>query len=377
MRAGLKLADERASNDAQALRNKQQTQQEREAQQKAERLEQLRASCWGEIRFRCQQLVTAEHADPTWRWYQQPHTWFNTVSVLLIVSFSILLAFTDPLQDEDSPGNQMIADAEKVFTVIFTMEVSVSWIGLGCIGFLRSAWNLLDLIVVVGGWLAFTPFRSSGLGVLRSIRLLRPLRTLKRIKGIKRLVDCLFESLPGLAEVCLLIAAFICVFGPRAPPAATANVFELPCVKQSKFGRAGLFGLKLWKGEMRYRCVEPADASAAPPGACELCSPDYVCELAGNPNFGFSSFDNLGAGCLLVFQVITLEGVPFKTISLASGAAHSTETACTYRMDRPDGCARGCFKPCLGFDILRASGWMRRVFPYELSVGTGAHETEV
>jgi hypothetical protein len=41
--------------------------------------------------------------------------------------------------------------------------------------------------------------------VLRTLRLLRPLRTLKRVAGIKRLVDCLFESLPGLVNVAAMI----------------------------------------------------------------------------------------------------------------------------------------------------------------------------
>ena len=64
-------------------------------------------------------------------------------------------------------------------------------------------------------------------------RLLRPLRTLNRIEGLKRLVDCLVASLPGIANVGGMILSFIFV--------------------------TSLFGLKMFRGLMRYQCVDEAD----------------------------------------------------------------------------------------------------------------------
>ena len=211
---------------------------------------------------------------------------FNAASIALIFAFSILLAFSRPLEPADSERNAAIAKAEKIFTVAFTLEVIAVWVAAGWLRFFKDSWNLLDLIVVIGGWMAFTPIESSGVNGLRTIRLVRPLRTLEKIEGIKRLVDCLVDSIRGLAQVATLILCFVLVFA--------------------------LFGLKLWKGDMRFQCVAAADVETEGPigiGDCDLCQDaTLTCVEGGNPNYGFSSFDNLGAGCLLVFQVVTLEG---------------------------------------------------------------------
>ena len=118
-------------------------------------------------------------------------------------------------------------------------------------------------------------------------RLLRPLRTLNRIEGLKRLVDCLVASLPGIANVGGMILSFIFV--------------------------TSLFGLKMFRGLMRYQCVDEADVPdydvETAPTVCDACEENgLVCAEMGNPNNGFSSFDSLPAAALAVFQVITLEG---------------------------------------------------------------------
>ena len=58
-------------------------------------------------------------------------------------------------------------------------------------------------------------------------------------------------------------------------------------------------------------CAQPEAAPLGSFPACELCADGLFCVDAGNPNFGFSSFDNLAAGCLLVFQVITLHNMDY------------------------------------------------------------------
>ena len=124
-----------------------------------------------------------------------------------------------------------------------------------------------------------------------------------------------------------------------------------------------LFGVKLWKGSMRFGCVahddllgdheraqylcelgrnanpnatvasltdpegrpnpEFADYTTADALTCNFvpntvalaevagncsCFTDQVCMLLGNPNHGITSFDNPGAAALSLVQVITLEG---------------------------------------------------------------------
>ena len=119
-------------------------------------------------------------------------------------------------------------------------------------------------------------------------RLLRPLRTLNRIEGLKRLVDCMVASLPGIANVGGMMFSFIFIMS--------------------------LFGLKMFMGLMRFRCVDVEevlhyDEAESLEMPCDDCSAHgLVCAEVGNPNYGFSSFDSLPSAALAVFQVVTLEG---------------------------------------------------------------------
>jgi hypothetical protein len=104
------------------------------------------------LRLRARQIATS--------------SWFNSVSIALILAFSVLLAFADPLQPVDEGPNRIVHGAEKVFTVIFTVEVLVVWTSEGLLNFFCQAWNVLDIAVVGIGWLAFGG-GDSGLNVSR------------------------------------------------------------------------------------------------------------------------------------------------------------------------------------------------------------------
>ena len=241
---------------------------------------------------------------------------FGKVSIALIAAFSILLAFAQPTEPPDTGRNASIKVAENVFTVLFTIEVCIVWVAAGPFRFFTDGWNVFDFFIVGIGWLTFTDIgQDVPLACMRVARLLRPLRTLNRVEGLKRLVDCLFASIPGIANVGGMIMSFVFV--------------------------VSLFGLKMFKGLMKFRCVELGEvlnynatlSMAMPCDSCEdhgLVSPNeghhdlsiasmyinlnlmlvalQVCDEIGNPNYGFSSFDSMPVAALLIFQVITLEG---------------------------------------------------------------------
>lgn len=240
---------------------------------------------------------------------------FGKLSILMISAFSILLAFADPTEPLDSPRNSSVKLGENVFTVLFTIELVIVWVAAGPLDFFRGGWNVFDFFVVGVGWLSFSDlgdrfplacirvarYASTALRAAAASsppltarapvcarRLLRPLRSLARIEGLKRLVDCLVESLPGIANVGGMIVAFIFIMS--------------------------LFGLKMFVGLMRFRCVDVEEVlhyneTLSLEMPCDNCvAHGLVCAEVGNPNFGFSSFDSLPAGALLVFQVLTLEG---------------------------------------------------------------------
>ena len=187
-----------------------------------------------------------------------------------------MLALQDPLDpDNETAGNKFIAQMEQVFTVIFTVEVQqtrspgqakaqthfrllfqvvVVWAAEGLCEFFKEPWNFLDWIIVALGWLSMTSL-GANFGALRTIRLLRPLRTLKRIESMRKLINSLLSALPGLVNVGGMMFAFVFVMS--------------------------LFGVKMFKGTMRFHCVPEDDYDGAVERA--LMYADRECEYLADP----------------------------------------------------------------------------------------------
>nr|CAI5862382.1 unnamed protein product [Callosobruchus analis] len=103
---------------------------------------------------------------------------------------SALLAVEDPI-DSDSETNKVLSNFDVFFTIVFSIELVLKTISYGCIlhdgAFLRSAFNMLDLLVVCVSLVSI--FNSQGamsvVKILRVLRVLRPLRAINRAKGLK------------------------------------------------------------------------------------------------------------------------------------------------------------------------------------------------
>ena len=101
-------------------------------------------------------------------------------------------------------------------SIYFILEAAIKIIGLGFVTekrtYIRDAWNVLDFIVVLIGWLGFIPGMAN-LTALRTIRVLRPLKSIKSVREIKVLVNSLLQSLPALANVIVFLIFIYIVFG--------------------------------------------------------------------------------------------------------------------------------------------------------------------
>ena len=53
--------------------------------------------------------------------------------------------------------------------------------------YLKDAWNVLDFLVVVIGWLGFIPGMAN-VSALRTVRVLRPLKSVKKIRSLRKMV---------------------------------------------------------------------------------------------------------------------------------------------------------------------------------------------
>jgi hypothetical protein len=79
--------------------------------------------------------------------------------------------------------------------------------------YLRDAWNILDFVIVVSGFLPyFFTSGSTNISALRSFRVLRPLRTISGIEGLRVIVGALISSMPLLRDTMLVILFFFIIF---------------------------------------------------------------------------------------------------------------------------------------------------------------------
>nr|XP_034188896.1 muscle calcium channel subunit alpha-1 isoform X5 [Osmia lignaria] len=118
------------------------------------------------------------------------HSYFGNVILVCIMISSAMLAAEDPLS-ASSYRNQILLNFDYFFTTVFTIEIWLKMISYGFIihdgAFCRSAFNLLDLLVVCSSLISmsFSSGAFSVVKVLRVLRVLRPLRAINRAKGLK------------------------------------------------------------------------------------------------------------------------------------------------------------------------------------------------
>ncbi|KAJ9444288.1 Voltage-dependent calcium channel type D subunit alpha-1 [Diplonema papillatum] len=243
---------------------------------------------------------------PAWRKtisrYILDRMWFNYLVLFLIALNCIFLAMEDPTDhDNKTTLNQVVMVSEYFFASAFTIEMILRILGNGLyahsFSYLRDPWNVLDCIIVVSALVTIVlEYANIGNGAalngLRALRLLRPMRAATRVEQAQIIVASLFQSLPQLADVMLLYLFFLLVFG--------------------------IMSVQLWKGQLSTRCFRPATMEMEPQE--RICTADlsdslsykcpfgYECLEYGNPNYGKTSFDNIGSALLTLFTALTLEG---------------------------------------------------------------------
>lgn len=84
----------------------------------------------------------------------------------------------------------VLAIFDKIFTVIFTIELILKWFAYGIRNYFSNGWNKLDFVIVVVSLLGtildllgiadIPAFKS-----MRTLRALRPLKALSRFEGIR------------------------------------------------------------------------------------------------------------------------------------------------------------------------------------------------
>ncbi|CAH0403502.1 unnamed protein product [Chilo suppressalis] len=216
---------------------------------------------------------------------------FGNIILVCIMLSSAMLAAEDPL-DAAQKGfrNWLLSQFDVFFTGIFTLELFLKLVTYGLIlhqgSFLRSAFNVLDMLVVCVSLISMS-FKSGSISVvkiLRVFRVLRPLRAINRAKGLKYVVKCVIVAIKTIGNIMLVTYLLQFMFA--------------------------VVGVQLFKGKF-FRCNDISKMTE------EECQGTYL--VFENRNYVVRDrewkrndfhFDNVMKGMLTLFTVSTFEGWP-------------------------------------------------------------------
>lgn len=142
--------------------------------------------------------------------------WFGRFIIFLIIISTVCLAIQTPLDDPDGQKSTILQYIDFVMTGFFICEMmtSIFTYGFALCGpssYIRNAWNVLDFIIVCSATISviFSQVNISFLKSLRVMRVLRPLRLLAKHKGLKLAISALFNSLPNIGNLLMIVMFFI------------------------------------------------------------------------------------------------------------------------------------------------------------------------
>ena len=137
-----------------------------------------------------------------------------------------MLTLEDPFDDPPSSilGN-LLQSLSQVFALVFALESLVRMVAMGLWGhtkhtaFFNDSWNILDLVIVVGGLLELGGSSSVKFSMLRTLRVLRPLRSITRIPSLRLLITVIIQAWRPLmcaAVVTLVLTCSLAIVGVAA-----------------------------------------------------------------------------------------------------------------------------------------------------------------
>ncbi|XP_041772299.1 sodium channel protein para isoform X32 [Anopheles merus] len=224
---------------------------------------------WGNLRLKTFQLIENKY--------------FETAVITMILLSSLALA----LEDVHLPQRPILQDIlyymDRIFTVIFFLEMLIKWLALGFKVYFTNAWCWLDFIIVMLSlinlaaiWVGaadIPAFRS-----MRTLRALRPLRAVSRWEGMRVVVNALVQAIPSIFNVLLVCLIFWLIFA--------------------------IMGVQLFAGKY-FKCVDKNKTTLP-----HEIIPDVNACKAENYSWENSpmNFDHVGKAYLCLFQVATFKG---------------------------------------------------------------------
>ncbi|XP_053952366.1 sodium channel protein para isoform X17 [Anastrepha ludens] len=224
---------------------------------------------WGNLRLKTFQLIENKY--------------FETAVITMILMSSLALA----LEDVHLPQRPILQDIlyymDRIFTVIFFLEMLIKWLALGFKVYFTNAWCWLDFVIVMVSLINFVASLAGAGGIqafktMRTLRALRPLRAMSRMQGMRVVVNALVQAIPSIFNVLLVCLIFWLIFA--------------------------IMGVQLFAGKY-FKCEDQNGTKLSH----EIIPNRNACE---SENYTWvnsaMNFDHVGNAYLCLFQVATFKG---------------------------------------------------------------------
>ncbi|MXU64494.1 ion transporter [Oceanomicrobium pacificus] len=131
-------------------------------------------------------------------WLDRAQVRYFILGVILFNAVILGLETSDALMADYGP---VLKALDRACLVIFILEILLKLFAHR-LAFFRNGWNLFDFTIV---GISIFPV-GEGLSVLRALRILRLLRVVSVVPSLRRVVEGLFNALPGMGSVFILMA---------------------------------------------------------------------------------------------------------------------------------------------------------------------------
>ncbi|CAF1006440.1 unnamed protein product [Rotaria sordida] len=213
------------------------------------------------------------------------HRFFEWLIIGSILASSTTLALEDINTRQQPIFYKILVVLDKIFTIIFTVELILKWFAYGIKNYFTNGWNWLDFFIVLVSVLGvfldwFGVADIPAFKSMRTLRALRPLKALSRFEGIRVVVNALIGAIPAIFNVLLVCLVFWLIFS--------------------------IMGVQIFGGKF-YKCVYVGTHDRVHIRENVTNKMDCL-----NKNFTWENsrvnFDHVVNGYLALFQVATFKG---------------------------------------------------------------------
>lgn len=175
-------------------------------------------TCFGKLIFL--RLVSPKRTGPKYsryNWwlcrvcYIVIHVPFFKNFILLLIVMNTLILATDRYP---TPEFDLIKDTHKIFTILFSLECVIKFIGLRWAEWKKDKFNLFDAIIVMASFVEMLADPKSGgiISCLRAFRLLRLIKLARSNVTLRSLMDSIIFTIKAILSFMFVLAIFIYVF---------------------------------------------------------------------------------------------------------------------------------------------------------------------